>query len=62
MIGVELHPEVGGARRVCNALKDRGVLCKDTHTHTIRVSPPLIIKREEADWVMERLDAVLGAY
>jgi ornithine--oxo-acid transaminase len=62
MIGIELHREVGGARRVCDALKDRGVLCKDTHTHTIRVSPPLTIKREEADWVLEQLDAVLGAY
>jgi ornithine--oxo-acid transaminase len=61
MIGVELQPEVGGARRVCDALKDRGVLCKDTHTHTIRVSPPLIIKREEADWALEQIDAVLGA-
>ncbi|MEJ2125853.1 MAG: ornithine--oxo-acid transaminase [Alphaproteobacteria bacterium] len=62
MIGVELLPEVGGARRVCDALKDRGVLCKDTHNHTIRVSPPLMIKREEADWALEQLDAVLSAY
>lgn len=62
MIGVELHPELGGARRVCDALKSRGMLCKDTHTHTIRVSPPLTIEREEADWAMEQLDTVLSAY
>ena len=62
MIGLELHREVGGARRVCDALKDRGMLCKDTHTHTIRVSPPLMIKREEVDWALEQLDAVLGVY
>src|SRR6202050_850759 len=43
MIAIELHPQAGGARRYCNALRRRGVLCKDTHDHTIRVSPPLVI-------------------
>lgn len=61
MLAVELHPEAGGARRYCDALKDRGILAKDTHNHTIRISPPLVITRDEVDWALERFDDVLTA-
>ena len=60
MIAVELHPQAGGARRYCDALRRRGVLCKDTHDHTIRVSPPLVITRGEIDWSLEQFDAALA--
>jgi ornithine--oxo-acid transaminase len=59
LIGVELTPEAGGARRFCEALKDKGVLCKDTHDTVIRFAPPLVITREEIDWAVERVEAVL---
>ncbi|MDI3309231.1 MAG: ornithine--oxo-acid transaminase [Acetobacteraceae bacterium] len=59
MLAVELHPEAGGARRYCEALRREGLLCKDTHDHTIRISPPLVITREEADWALERIARVL---
>jgi len=59
MIGVELHPDAGGARPFCERLKDKGLLAKETHVHTIRFMPPLIITREEIDWAMERVEAVL---
>ena len=59
-IGVELHPEAGGARRFCVALKERGVLCKETHQHTIRFAPPLVIRKEELDWALEQVEAVLA--
>jgi ornithine--oxo-acid transaminase len=59
MIGIELHPEAGGARQYCEKLAGRGVLCKETHVDTIRVAPPLIITREEIDWALEHLTAVL---
>jgi ornithine--oxo-acid transaminase len=59
MIAVEFHQEAGGARRYCEGLKDRGVLCKETHNHTIRFSPPLIITREQVDWAMEHIEPVL---
>jgi ornithine--oxo-acid transaminase len=59
MLAVELHAEAGGARRFCEALRRVGLLCKDTHGHTIRVSPPLVITREEADWALERIATVL---
>jgi ornithine--oxo-acid transaminase len=59
MIAIELHPQAGGARRYCNALRERGVLCKDTHDHSIRISPPLVITSEEIDWALEQFDATL---
>jgi ornithine--oxo-acid transaminase len=61
MIGVELREEAGGARRFCEALMERGLLCKETHKNVIRFAPPLIIRKEEIDWAMERIAAVLEA-
>jgi ornithine--oxo-acid transaminase len=59
LIGVELHPDAGGARRFCEALLARSVLAKETHTHVIRFAPPLIISREEIDWALDRIQDVL---
>ncbi len=59
MLAVELHPEAGGARRYCEALREEGILAKDTHDHTIRIAPPLVIRRDEVDWALERFDKVL---
>jgi ornithine--oxo-acid transaminase len=61
MIGVELHPDAGGARRVCEALRERGLLCKETHEHVVRIAPPLIITRQEADFIAEAFGAALAA-
>ena len=58
-IGVELQPESGGARRFCEALMDKGILCKETHSYVIRFAPPLIITKEEIDWAVERIREVL---
>jgi ornithine--oxo-acid transaminase len=60
LIGVELKPEAGGARRFCEALQDRGILCKETHEHVIRFAPPLVINREEVDWALEHITEVLN--
>ena len=57
-IGLELTPEAGGARRFCEALRDKQLLCKETHVHTIRFAPPLSITREELDWAFDRVAAV----
>ncbi len=59
LIGVELHPEAGGARRFCEALKDEGLLCKETHDNVIRFAPPLTIQKPDIDWAMERVEKVL---
>jgi ornithine--oxo-acid transaminase len=59
MLAVELHAEAGGARRVCEALQARGLLAKETHEHTIRIAPPLILTDAQADWIAEQFAAVL---
>ncbi len=58
--GVDLVPEAGGARKYCYRLKDRGMLCKDTHVDTIRLAPPLVITKEQVDWAVDQLEAVLA--
>ncbi|RLC76527.1 MAG: ornithine--oxo-acid transaminase, partial [Chloroflexi bacterium] len=60
MIGVELLPEAGGARQYCKTLLERGLLCKETHAHTIRFAPPLVITKDEIDWALERIGQVLA--
>ncbi len=59
MLAIELHPDAGGARRFCEALRNRGILCKDTKKHTIRISPPLVIARADVDWALEGFAAAL---
>ncbi len=60
LIGVELHPEAGGARRFCEALLGEGLLCKETHQHVVRFAPPLVIRRDDVDWALERVERVLA--
>ncbi len=55
LIGIELHPEAGGARRFCEALKEEGLLCKETHEHVIRFAPPLMIKKRDLNWAFKRI-------
>jgi ornithine--oxo-acid transaminase len=61
MIAAELHPEAGGARRYCQALQGLGVLAKETHDHTIRIAPPLVITADQVDWAVERFETALAA-
>ena len=55
-IGVELHVP---ARRFAEALRDRGILVKETRETVLRFAPPLVIEREEIDWALERIEEVL---
>ncbi len=59
MLAVELHKEAGPARRICEALQARGILAKDTHEHTIRFAPPLVITRDQVEWALEQIGATL---
>ena len=59
LIGVELYPEAGGARRYCEMLQEAGILAKETHDHVIRFAPPLIIEKETLDWAIEIIADVL---
>ncbi|MEH7835075.1 MULTISPECIES: ornithine--oxo-acid transaminase [Rhizobium] len=60
MMAIELEPEAGGARQYCHALKERGLLAKDTHDHTIRLAPPLVISREQVDWAISQIEKTIG--
>jgi ornithine--oxo-acid transaminase len=55
-IGIEM---TGKARPYCEALKELGLLCKETHDHVIRIAPPLVIKKEEIDWAVEQIKKVI---
>lgn len=55
-IGVVLNRP---ARPFCEALRDRGILCKETHVNVIRFAPPLVITREELDWALSQIEPVL---
>lgn len=58
-IGIELHHDLGGARPYCEALMDKGMLCKETHDHVIRLAPPLVIEKDNIDWMVQQISAVL---
>jgi ornithine--oxo-acid transaminase len=60
MIGVEVTHEAQGARRFCEALAERGVLCKETHGTVIRIAPPLVITREQINWLADQVEAVFA--
>jgi ornithine--oxo-acid transaminase len=55
-IGIELNSP---ARPYCEALKQEGVLCKETHDRVIRIAPPLVIERGDIDWAFERFRSVI---
>ncbi|MGE5205687.1 MAG: ornithine--oxo-acid transaminase [Chlamydiota bacterium] len=55
-IGIELNTL---ARPYCEALKEQGILCKETHDRVIRIAPPLVITREEIDWAFDRIRMVI---
>lgn len=59
LIGVEIHEESGDARPFCEKLRDLGVLAKETHHQVIRFAPPLVIQKEEIDWILEQAQEVL---
>ena len=59
LVGVEIKKEIATARPFCEKLMKLGILAKETHEQVIRFTPPLIIKKEEIDWALERIRKVL---
>ena len=60
LIGVELKPSAGGARRFCEVLGTKGILAKETHVNTIRFAPPLVIDKTTIDWALPSIREVLN--
>ncbi|CAN5161601.1 ornithine--oxo-acid transaminase [soil metagenome] len=59
--GIDIDPAIATGREVCEALAERGVLAKDTHGSTIRLAPPIVVERDDLDWAVEQLEAVLSS-
>ncbi len=48
------------ARKYCEQLKEKGLLCKETHENVIRFAPPLVIKQDDLDWAIDKIKKVLS--
>jgi ornithine--oxo-acid transaminase len=59
LIGVVVRNEAGLARPYCEALKERGILAKETHDQVIRFAPPLIIERAQLEETLAAAREVL---
>ena len=57
MVAIELREP---ARKYCEALKERGMLCKETHDDVIRLSPPLVVSYDDLAWAVEQLRGVFA--
>jgi len=61
MLAMEFYPKAGGARQYCLKLKEKGLLCKETHENTIRFAPPLVINQTEVEWALDKISNVIKA-
>lgn len=61
LIGVELKPSAGGARKYCERLAQEGVLCKETHDHVIRIAPPLTISEAELQKGIDTVSHIISS-
>ena len=52
LVGVELTES---ARPFCEALMERGLLCKETHDFVVRIAPPLVVTREDLEWAVQQI-------
>jgi ornithine--oxo-acid transaminase len=60
-IGVELDSNIS-AKKICLSLMKEGILAKETHETIIRFAPPLLIKKEEIDWAIKKINKVFKEY
>jgi len=60
LLAAVMKESAGPARKFCEQMMDKGVLCKETHQHIIRFAPPLVISKEDLDWAFDRIAQVLG--
>lgn len=59
LIGLEIDPAWASARTVCENLRERGLLCKETHETVVRFAPPLVIGKSEIDWAIDKVRETL---
>ncbi|MGW4486093.1 ornithine--oxo-acid transaminase [Amycolatopsis sp. NPDC004368] len=59
--GVDIAAGGPSGRAASEALAGMGVLCKETHDHTLRIAPPLVITRAELDRGIDAIAKVVQA-
>ncbi len=59
MIGVQTTIP---AKEICMKMMEEGVLAYYAHDYVVRFAPPLIIKKEEIDWALERIKKVFESF
>ncbi len=57
--GVDVDPALASGKELCKRLAEHGVLVKDTHGSTVRMSPPLVIEEEDLHWGLDRFAEVI---
>jgi ornithine--oxo-acid transaminase len=57
--GIDIEPTLMTGRQMCERLLAKGVLAKDTHGSTVRLAPPLVVEREDVEWLVAQVRAVL---
>ena len=60
LIGVEIKVEAGTARPYCEALAERGILCKETHDQVVRFAPALTVAKTDLEWALPKIAEVLA--
>lgn len=50
--GVDLDPSLGSGRQLCEAVLKEGLLLKDTHGSTVRMSPPLVATEQDIEFML----------
>ena len=60
LIGVEIKVDAGAARPYCEALAERGILCKETHDQVVRFAPPLTVSKADLQWALPKIAEVLA--
>lgn len=58
-VGVDLDPALGTGRQLCEAALKEGLLLKDTHGSTVRMSPPLVVKGEDVAVMLQAFESAL---
>lgn len=61
LMGVVLNESAGKARLYTTALKEKGLLCKETHDWIIRFAPPLVITKQEIDQALKTIQEVFAS-
>ncbi|MCE3232658.1 MAG: ornithine--oxo-acid transaminase [Rickettsiaceae bacterium] len=58
-VGVDINPKYASARKVCERMMAKGVLCKETHDTVVRLAPPLVITKDIIDKAIDCLEETL---